>query len=54
MIIIRKQFFEEIILNIKNKYGKSEQVKLYHFHNRDGSKNSFLSELSKKEIFLFK
>jgi hypothetical protein len=29
-------------------------VKLYHFHNRDWSKNRFLSELRKKEILLFK
>ncbi len=48
------QFFEETILNIKNKYGKSDPVKLYHFHDRDWSKNRFLSELRKKEILLFK
>jgi hypothetical protein len=48
------QFFEETILNIKNKNGKSDPVKLYHFHDRDWSKNRFLSELRKKEILLFK
>ena len=48
------QYFEKTILNIKNKNGKSDPVKLYHYHDKDWSKNRFLNDLRKKEMLLFK
>ena len=48
------QYFEKTILNIKNNKGKSDPVKLYHYHDKDWSKNRFLSDLRKKEMLLFK
>ena len=49
-----KQYFEKTILNIKNNNGKSDPVKLYHYHDKDWSKNRFLNDLRKKEMLLFK